>query len=231
MGETGASIQRDSDFLIFSLALKTHRWSGFTLSTALRVKAKSIEVWLVVMAKVRSYQPVSVFICTQNRADTDEQPERSLIDAQIWSGPQMNASALYTFSLQLHFSVRLLLKQIAVVCQRSTLRSWNDAVGCLIFSGKNSNSSLSWIQLCSLCSKVFRVMELKLFQPPVSPLCLHHSTVMMTLRRDSAAGGVRLSLLSSLKANIRQRLHHSFVFHCTRCAAGCTLIKHASVFF
>lgn len=36
-------------------------------------------------------------------------------------------------------------------------------------------------------SKVFRVMECKLFQPPVSPLCLHHSTVMMTLRRDSAA--------------------------------------------
>lgn len=94
-----------------------------------------------------------------------------------------------------------------------------------------TQTSLSWIQLCSLCSKAFRVMERKLFQPPVSPLCLHRSAVMMTLRRDSAAGGVRLSLLSSLKANIRQRLHHSFVFHCARCAAGCTLIKHASVFF
>lgn len=98
---------------------------------------------------------------------------------------------------------------------------------------KKSNSSLSlfWIQLCSLCSKVFRAMERKLFQPPVSPLCLHRSTVMMTLRRDSAAGGVRLSLLSSRKANIRQHLHHSFVFRGARCAAGCTLIKHTSVFF
>lgn len=60
--------------LVAVLALKTHWWSDFTLRTGLRVKAKSIEVWLVVMAKVRSYQPVSVFICTQNRADTDKQP-------------------------------------------------------------------------------------------------------------------------------------------------------------
>lgn len=120
-----------------------------------------------------------------------------------------------------------LLRQITVGRQRSTLRSWNDAVGCLIFSGKKLFSLLDSALLPLLQSlpcdgvQTFPASSFTSVSPPQ-----HGDDDIKTGQRCW-----RLSLLSSLKANIRQHLHHSFVFRCTRRSAGCTLIKHASVFF